>query len=441
MPYTHYNRHYNEYRQKRLDAKPKRNLPSSVYEPITQTVVNFTWLQNSSTEKDQELNEFYYERARNAALTRTLEIERDRYKKFVNYPVPITKPGKTKSSHDIYTKCTWDERRNYILETHNPGEICLDESITEEYEFMTKGKGHHYWLNSLVRVEMCKNQENILGVAGYYDEVIELREQAVKDKRKSLARIIQKLNSGLEHEEVRGSGWAVDHQYYCNRDITSQISKMRTINKEIKDMEKDHEYFCEAFVESFEDNDAIHEFTNSVDKIRKNNPYLEQRLAWERLIDEDRKMLNKIESGLTALRLERDSFMSQYEFNEMQDQKDIEFRRREERKQELRHAIEDRRQAIEDKESLRAARDKMDRILKTRKGHGHKSSNDKEKFMYHSEDEAFQAMVDQYAKHKRKLEPYSVEISVRYTAWCPSRRHRIYQHLDYDGWFLRTFRA
>ena len=206
-------------------------------------------------------------------------------------------------------------------------------------------------------------------------------------------------------------------------------------------MEKDHEYFCEAFVESFEDNDAIHRFTNSVDKIRKNNPYLEQRLAWERLIDEDRKMLNKIESRLTALRLEKESFIAHEEFEKLQAERDIEFRRREERKQELRHAIEDRRQAIEDKESLRAAQDKMDRILKTRKGHGHKSSNDKEKFMYHSEDEAFQAMVDQYAKHKRKLEPYSVEISVRYTAWCPSRRRRRFQDLDYDGWFLRKFRA
>ena len=69
------------------------------------------------------------------------------------------------------------------------------------------------------------------------------------------------------------------------------------------------------------------------------------------------------------------------------------------------------------------------------------TSNDKEKYMYHSEDEAFQAMVDQYAKHKRKLEPYSVEISVRYTKWCPSRRRRRFQDLDYDGWFLRTFRA
>ena len=434
MPYTHYNRHYNEYRQKRLDAKPKRNLPSSVYEPITQTVVNFTWLQNSSTEKDQELNEFYYERARNAALTRTLEIERDRYKKFINYPVPITKPGRTRFSHDTYAKCTWDQRRNYILETHNPGSICLDESITEEYEFMTKGKGHHYWLNSLVRVKMRENQEQVLGYVEYYDKIIELRKKAIVDKRATLARIIQKLNSGLRRESR-------DVGYLCDGDITSQISKMRTINKEIKDMEKDHEYFCEAFVESFEDNDAIHEFTNSVDKIRKNNPYLEQRLAWERLIDEDRKMLAKIESRLAELCAEKDSFMSQYEFNEMQDQKDIEFRRREERKQELRHAIEDRRHAIEDKESLRAARDKMDHILKTRKGHGHKTSNDKEKFMYHSEDEAFQAMVDQYAKHKRKLEPYSVEISVRYTKWCPSRRRRYYHDLDCDGWFLRKFRA
>lgn len=441
MPYTHYNRHYNEYRQKRLGAKSKRNLPNSAYEPITQTVVNFTWLQNSSTEKDQELNEFHYERARNAALIRTLEIEKDRYKKFVNSPVPITRPRKTKFSHDIYTKCTWDERRNYILETHNPGEICLDESITEEYRFMTTGKGHHYWLNSLVRVKMRENQEQVLGYVEYYDEVIKLRKQAVKDKRKSLAGIIQKLNSGLYHEEVRGSGWSVDHQYYCNQDITSQISKMRTINKEIKDMEKDHEYFCEAFVESFEDNDAIHKFTNSLDKIRKNNPYLEQRLAWERLLDEDRKMLNKIESRLTELRLEKKSFITHEEFEKLQAERDIEFRRREERKEELQHAIEDRRHAIEDKDSLRAAQEKLDHILKTRKGHDHKTSNDKEKFMYHSEDEAFQAMVNQYAKHKRKLEPYSVEISVRYTAWSPGRRHRVFQYLTYDGWFLRTFRA
>ena len=436
MPYTHYNRHYNEYRQKRLDAKPKRNLPSSVYEPITQTVVNFTWLQNSSTEKDQELNEFHYERARNTALTRTLEIERDRYKKFVNSPVPITRPRKTKFSHDIYTKCTWDERRNYILETHNPGSICLDESITKEYEFMTKGNGHHYWLNSLVRAEMRENQESVLGVAGYYDEVIELRKQAVDNKRLDLGRAVKEIDNGLRREQGHGK-----YLYYCDKDITSQISKMRTINKEIKDMEKDHEYFCEAFVESFEDNDAIHKFTNSVDKIRKNNPYLEQRLAWERLIDEDRKVLTKIESRLTELRLEKESFITHEEFEKLQAERDIEFRRREERKQELRHAIEDRRQAIEDKESLRAARDKMDRILKTRKGHGHMTSNDKEKFMYHSEDEAFQAMVDQYAKHKRKLEPYSVEISVRYTKWCSSRRRRYYHDLDRDGWFLRTFRA
>ena len=436
MPYTHYNRHYNEYRQKRLDAKPKRNLPSSVYEPITQTVVNFTWLQNSSTEKDQELNEFYYERARNAALTRTLEIERDRYKKLVNYPVPITKPGMTRSSYNTYSKCTWDERRNYILATHNPGSICLDESITEEYKFMTTGKGHHYWLNSLVRVEMRENQEQVLGYVEYYDKIIELRKKAIIDKRETLARVIQELNGGLRRENGNRG-----YLYYCDGDITSQISKMRTINKEIKDMEKDHEYFCEAFVESFADNNAIHEFTNSVDKIRKNNPYLEQRLAWERLIDEDRKMLNKVESMLTALRLEKESFITHEEFEKLQAERDIEFRRREERKQELRHAIEDRQQAIEDKESLRAARDKMDRILKTRKGHGHMTSNDKEKYMYHSEDEAFQAMVDQYAKHKRKLEPYSVEISVRYTAWCPSRRHRVYQYLDCDGWFLRTFRA
>jgi ribosome-associated translation inhibitor RaiA len=436
MPYTHYNRHYNDYRQKRLDAKPKRNLPSSVYEPITQTVVNFTWLQNSSTEKDQELNEFHYERARNAALTRTLEIEKDRYKKFVNSPVPITRPGKTKFSHDIYTKCTWDERRNYILETHNPGSICLDESITKEYEFMTKGNGHHYWLNSLVRAEMRENQESVLGVAGYYDEVIELRKQAVDNKRLDLGRAVKEIDNGLRREQGHGK-----YLYYCDRDITSQISKMRTINKEIKDMEKDHEYFCEAFVESFEDNDAIHKFTNSVDKIRKNNPYLEQRLAWERLIDEDRKMLNKIESGLTALRLEKESFITHEEFEKLQAERDIEFRRREERKQELQHAIEDRRHAIEDKDSLRAAQEKLDHILKTRKGHGHMTSSDKEKFMYHSEDEAFQAMVNQYAKHKRKLEPYSVEVSVRYTAWSPGRRHRVYQYLTYDGWFLRTFRA
>ena len=178
-----------------------------------------------------------------------------------------------------------------------------------------------------------------------------------------------------------------------------------------------------------------------MDKIRKNNPYLEQRLAWERLIDEDRKMLAKIQIRLAELYLEKDSFITHEEFEKLQAERDIEFRRREERKQELKHAVEDRRQAIKDKESLRAAQEKMDRILKTRKGHGHMTSNDKEKFMYHSEDEAFQAMVDQYAKHKRKLEPYSVEISVQYTAWSPSRRRRYFQHLEYDGWFLRTFRA
>ena len=69
---------YNDYRPSRLSKMPTRNLPTRIYQPLTQAVLELNW---ETSKEDSELNEFRYRVARTEKLLEHAKIQREIYQK------------------------------------------------------------------------------------------------------------------------------------------------------------------------------------------------------------------------------------------------------------------------------------------------------------------------------------------------------------------------
>ena len=313
------------------------------------------------------------------------------------------------------------------------------EIVEKEFEYMTTGDGFNYYLNELAVAENLKIHEAVLGEAKTLAVFIAENEKKVHAQRKSLYHDITKLASGVENAMNDLSWRSSKYSPYYGGDATKLISSMRSINKQIKDLEQDSIYFKEAFASEWGENTVLVAFGNDVSEISKKNPYLEKRILWESLMQPRTAKYNEISSKLDELKQYLESLGTEEQLEAKREERDKLFRQRHERKLEIERNVEDRKQSITDHSELQAAKAKIAVILETRKNHGHLSSKGKEKMLYLSCEEAYDDMVKLYKKDKRKLQPYSQTISVKYSQWCIISRRRMWQYHEIDGWFLRTF--
>jgi hypothetical protein len=304
---------------------------------------------------------------------------------------------------------------------------------------MTTGDGFNYYLNELTIAENLKIHEEVLGEAKTLAAFIAENERKVRAERESLYVDIRKLKGGVRNAmNDLSPEWRSESPYYQG-DATKLISSMRSINKKIKDLKQDSIYFKEAFASEWGENTVLVAFANDISEISKKNPYLEKRVLWESLMEPRVVKYNEISSKIDELKQHLEFLGTEEQLEAKREERDKLFRQRHERKEEIRRSVEDRKEAKTDHLEFQDAKEKIAFILETRQNHGHLSSKGKEKMLYLSCEEAYDDMIKLYKKDKRKLQPYSQTISVKYSQWCIISRRRMWQYHEIDGWFLRTF--
>ena len=472
MPYNSYNKHYKNYRELRLKAKPQRNLHDTIYEPITGATVKLAY---KKAEKDTELIQYRWEVAKAKASIVYLEQQKKLYAKFVRFPIATGKMSLTKFYERTntestntsgfcgdakYRKTSWSERRQSAIDSwdvwenekigslttyhgyennYNIRKKSFKESVQEEFEYMTTGDGFNYYLNELTIAENLKIHEEVLGEAKTLAAFIAENERKVHAQRESLYVDIRKLKGGVRNAmNDLSPEWRSESPYYQG-DATKLISSMRSINKKIKDLKQDSIYFKEAFASEWGENTVLVAFANDISEISKKNPYLEKRVLWESLMEPRVVKYNEISSKIDELKQHLEFLGTEEQLEAKREERDKLFRQRHERKEEIRRSVEDRKEAKTDHLEFQDAKEKIAFILETRQNHGHLSSKGKEKMLYLSCEEAYDDMIKLYKKDKRKLQPYSQTISVKYSQWCIISRRRMWQYHEIDGWFLRTF--
>jgi len=458
MPYDSYNRHYTDYRDLRLKTKPQRNLYNEVYEPITKTVIKFDYDETG----DSELTHYRWEAARTEEQINHLEKTAKFYRKLCSFPVAIGSMNLTGTPNCYKKTMTWFQRRRSALDAWAEWEgveinfrrdyygdyvdneaqqkQAQKEKAKDEFEYMTSGEGHNFYLNELAIEEGLNNHEKIFGERDTYSDLVGMREKSILTARQNFARIYERISIQASSREYDYTSSRYNTTPSCLAgDPTKIISSMRTVNKEIKDLEKDLAYFKEAFVSEWGENTVIATFDKPISELSKSNPYAEKRVLWESELESVKATRDSITERIASLNQHLEQLGTEERLVAQQEQRDILFRKRYERKLELKKNVEDRKQSVTDKEELRDAKTEMERIKKSRKGHGHMSSRDEEKKLYLSLEEAYEDLVKLYKKDKRKLEPYNYTVSIRYQKWCTHSRNRRWKSLDLDGWFLRTF--
>jgi len=101
---------------------------------------------------------------------------------------------------------------------------------------------------------------------------------------------------------------------------------------------------------------------------------------------------------------------------------------------------EDVRQAVLDEEEHQQAMYEHNLKKTTGYGHGHLSSQDKEKRFFVDYDECLDDLYEKRQKHGWKLEMYPAKITTSYTKWNKQTRQREEWGRSTVGYFQRTFR-
>jgi hypothetical protein len=454
------NTHYLEYRHVRLELKPERNLPNQIHEPITQTVVDVNW---HTSEEDSELNEFRYKTARINSLIAALKEKKALYNLLTYHPIVSRKMKGTFPPSKGYgaAAISWEQRKKEAVERWNhfkeqPDKVGYysdelnqeKEKARKEFRYMTSGgQGFQSYLVSLAQRVALEIQEEVLGELGTFSMIIDKKESSKLAKKQAIGSIIHTLNKSVSSERK----WfrkSENHRQYCRdittydgEDPTSLIGELRSRNKELKDIEKDLIDFGAAFAEPAEEDAVMLRFDSPLNDIPVRNPYHDKRVFWEMKLDNLRETGALIDNRIAQLQRELIKLGHEEDFKLIQEKRDIKFRSRYERKNEIKRNQEDRKEQKTDKEEASAADSIVAEIKSTRKGHGHKTSTGKEKYLYLSEDEAYKALVAQYSKSGRKLEVYKKNITVSFTKWNKDRRYREDWESNIAGWFLRKFRA
>ncbi len=310
------------------------------------------------------------------------------------------------------------------------------DNALKEYEYMTSGEGYNYYLNYLTIESNLDTHEQVFGESKNYKILISQKKKEIRQARERLARIINKELS----KNIKEPQWGDKFSSYYVGDATKTITSLRNTNKEIKDLEQDFVHFKTAFASEFEESKVIGSFDFSIDEISKDNPYYGKRVLWESLLHTKRKTYDEICQKIQSLDDYLVSLGTEEEFEAKREEKDKLFRQRYERKLELQKIIEDRKQEKIDIKEKDDAEKQIARIKKTRKGHGHMSSDNVEKVLYLSSDEAYDDLVKLYTKDNRKLKPYPHTISVKYSQWCKESRHRRWEQIELDAWFLKRLK-
>jgi|15BtaG_2_1085339.scaffolds.fasta_scaffold00084_4 hypothetical protein len=477
MPYNSYNKHYTNYRELRLEAKPQRNLHDTVYEPVTGATVKFDY---EEIKEDTELIQYRWEVAKTKASIAYLEEQKKFHSKLVRFPIAIgnmnlpefyertnTESTNTRNFYgdEKYRKASWSERRQSAITSWdvwknekigsltdyrgydndwNIRKKSHKEKVQEEFEYMTTGDGFNYYLNELAIAENLKIHEEVFGEANTLAVFIAENERRVRAQRESLYVDIRKLKNGVQKAMNDLSPQRRSESPYYQGDATKLISSMRSINKKIKDLEQDLVCFKEAFASEWGKNTVLSAFGNTVEEISKKNPYLEKRILWESLLEDTRVIYNNIIERIGSLEQHLESLGTEEEFVAQQEERDKLFRQRYERKEEIKRNLEDRRLARieawpDQKEEDRVAA-LLEKIKKTGYGHGHLSSTGKEKYFYTEFDEAKKAEINMFNQDGRRLDLYPKKISVSFTKWNKERRRRESRERSISGYFHRTFR-
>lgn len=453
--------HYKNYHKQRLEQMPTRNLPTRIAYPLLGTVLDVAW---NTSKEDSELNEFRYKVASVEAKLKAAELQRDIYSRVVKWPVHVREQniyyhGKPTDAYTSYNwhgtggdhkSMSWQERFETIqsewqrvkgeddgyVDSRGRGGNVGKRLARKEFEYMTTGDGYVEFLREMAEgirkefiPEFFEGYKTIGGVLS--------REN---DRANAAAHKLAKAAGNLELRS-RAPYRSEEKVPFLSYDPTSDIDNLRKLNKKMKDTRVDRDFFFEAFGCKYSDSTLACHFTNSVDNIKEANPYLEKRLRWEARIQEFRDILSNFESEIVLLKQQLEELGTEEDFQKIQDQRDIRFRQRFERKKALKQSIEDRAESVVDAAELAAAELKMNLIKKTRKGHGQVSSAGKEKHAHLTVDEALDAQTAQWQTKKRALEVYKVPVSVSYTKWDSDYRRRYEHCLTQDFWFLRKLRA
>ena len=473
MPYNSYNKHYTNYRELRLEAKPQRNLHDTIYEPVTGATVKFDY---EEIKEDTELIQYRWEVAKTKASIAYLEEQKKFHSKLVRFPIAIgnmnlpefyertnTESTNTRNFYgdEKYRKASWSERRQSAITSWdvwknekigsltdyrgydndwNIRKKSHKEKVQEEFEYMTTGDGFNYYLNELAIAENLKIHEEVFGEANTLAVFIAENERRVRAQRESLYVDIRKLKNGVQKTmNDLSPKWSSESPYYQG-DATKLISSMRSINKKIKDLEQDSIYFKEAFASEWGQNTVLVAFANDVSEISKKNPYLEKRILWESLMHPRAVKYNEISSKIDELKQHLESLGTEEQLEAKREERDKLFRQRHERKLEIKRNIEDRKQAKTDQEESDRAAALLERIRKTGYGHGHLSSKGEEKHFYVEYKEAKEAEFRMFNKDGRRLTVYPRKVSVPYTKWNKESRQRGRWNLSFSGYFHRSFR-
>ena len=441
--------HYKNYHKQRLEQMPIRNLPTRISYPLLNTVLEIDW---NTSEEDGELNEFRYRVASAEARLKAAELQRDAYHKVVKWPVHVSSVSKTDArvgySNREYCKfektqrgVSWSQRLS-VIESEwerikHEKDHCWDhygdwspnkarQLAQEELEYMTEGAGRTSYLRERAEAIRLDFISEFFDGHSTITTVLETRERSLKSCSKNLRNATKSLSACPS---------------YDGYDPTSDIDAIRKLNKARKDAIVDRDLFFEAFGCDYSDNALACSFTTAVDDIKESNPYLEKRLLWEARVQEIRDIFNRYENEVQSLKKELEDLGSEEDFKKIQDQRDIKFRQRTERKKALKESIEDRAESVVDAAEEAAAQLKMNQIKQTRTGHGQVSSTGEPKHAHLTVEEALDAQTSQWQTKKRALEIYKVAVKIPYTKWNPDSRRREQWSLTRDFWFLRKLRA
>jgi len=471
MPYNSYNKHYTNYRK--LRKIPRRNLYKTAYESITGTNISFDY---EKTKEDTELTQYRWEVAKTKAIIAFLEDKKKYYDKLLLYPIAISSMPTTyfytRTRTDSNSECGFSPIEEYhhrksvleryqaaidswaVWEKEKIGDIRMwngevnyyrrnmknyKEKVRKEYEYMTSGEGHNYYLNELVIEKSLDIHEQMFGERLYYSEIQKQKAARITKQRQAIVKDIRELKRGVQNVYNCMSSNSSQKPYY-EGDATKIISSMRKTSKLIKDLEQDLVYFKEAFASEWGKNTVLSAFGNTVEEISKKNPYLEKRILWESLLEDTRVIYNNIIERIGSLEQHLESLGTEEEFVAQQKKRYKLFRQRYERKKEIKRNIEDRKEAKTDQEELNRATALLEQIKKTGYGHDHLSSKGEEKYFYAEFDEAKKAEINMFNQDGRRLDLYAKEISVPYTKWDKKSRRREDRNQSTSGYFHRSFR-
>lgn len=473
MPYNSYNKHWTEYRAMRQQRMPKRNLYKSVYESITGTTISFDYdepvskLNNHgvvSNYTDTEQAQYRWDVAKTKAMIAFLENKNKYYSKLLSFPIAVSNMSTTdfyvntnteSDSHYGFSPIrehryhkSWSERYQSAIDSwavwekekadYNREKSEHKEKVKKEYEYMTSGKGHNYYLNELAIEHSLDIHEQVFGERLHYREIQKQNTARIAKQRQAIVEDIRDLKNGVQNV-YNNMGSNCSEAPYYKGDATKIISSMRKTNKLIKDLEKDLEDLNKAFVFEWGKNTVLKNFDNDIGEINKDNPYLEKRILWESLLEPTRKTHEEICAKIESLKQHLEDLGTEADLRDQQDQKDKLFRQKCEKRKTLERNKEDRSYIGRDREEFRKARHKELTIKATGYGHGHLRSDGEEKKWHPTKEKAYKLLNKLYMKDERMLEVYKKEIDIKYVQWCKSSRKSVYKYITFDGWFLRSF--